>query len=136
MTRAHAAGVSWIRTNMYFISGTMTSSCFFVRNRSSFSSSCNRYQVSSGLAPVHGSENLPRYQSPVPNSRPRSRSPRLNHPAPALPAFPCLCRHWHLRRRCPLGCLVRTNRWKAELLVAQMRSAHSSSRLPRWIDRA
>lgn len=37
-----AAGVSWITIRRYFASGTMTSSCFFVRTRSSLSSSCRK----------------------------------------------------------------------------------------------
>ena len=39
----YAGGVSCTTTRRYFGSGTMTSSCFFVRNRSNFSSSCEHH---------------------------------------------------------------------------------------------
>ena len=37
--RFHAGGVSWTTVRRYFASGTMTISCFLVRNRSNLSSS-------------------------------------------------------------------------------------------------
>lgn len=40
-----AGGVSCTTTRMYLSSGTMTSSCFFVRRRKSFSSSCGELSL-------------------------------------------------------------------------------------------
>lgn len=50
-----AAGVSWMTVRRYFVSGTMTISCFFVRNRRSRSSSYSTLVTLSSTA-SHGTE--------------------------------------------------------------------------------
>lgn len=100
-SQAQAAGVSWTTMSRYLGSGTITSSCFRVRTRSSFNSSCEVYRqrLNHPLDPVPilvcaEERSIP----PCPDPRP-GFPPCLQKPTPWTPAPQHLVSRSPCRRR-------------------------------------